>query len=390
MSVSQLVDGTHYSLPEAAARRSELLQRLQSLYSGWGYRTVEVPALEVFDPQHPRANQSFKLSDDGSRLLALRSDFTPALAQLVQLHYREAAAGAAALRLQYSGPVWQAIDPDFAHAREFTHAGVELIGVSNARADTELIHLARESVRAFGLVPRIEIGNPAFVRALFELAEVPAGRQDALADAIDRKDMSTLQGLVDALDLAADLRDALLGVPDLFGAADVLQIARQLAPWPETLRELDRTAEILEQFEDLSELLLELGMARRLSYYTGMTFRAYTPDFGQPLLGGGRYDGALLPHAAGFSLGLERLISAGVRLAHRRVPTIVSSDDAASRLLRRHGYTIMRSLTEDPAHLRAEAVTAGASYLVHEGLVQAVGTDGGLLRALQLLLEEKP
>lgn len=388
MSASQLVDGTHYSLPEAAARRSELLQRLRSLYSGWGYRSVEVPALEVFDPDHPRARQSFKLSDDGSRLLALRSDFTPALAKLVLLHHREAAAGAAALRLQYSGTVWQAIDPDFAHAREFTHAGVELVGVSNARADTELIHLARESVRVFGLAPRIEIGNPAFVRALFRLAEVPALRQDALAAAIDRKDMSTLNGLVAELNLATDLRDALLGVPDLFGRSDVLQVARQLAPWPETLKELDRTAAILEQFEDLSELLLELGMARRLSYYTGMTFRAYTPDFGQPLLGGGRYDGALLPHAAGFSLGLERLMSAGVRLTDRRVPGILSSDDAASRLLRRHGYTVLRSLAEDPAHLRAEAVTAGAGYLVHEGMVQAVGSDGGLLRALQLLLEE--
>ena len=197
-----------------------------------------------------------------------------------------------ALRLQYRGPVWHAIDPDFAHAREFTQLGVELIGVSNARADTELIHLARESVRVFGLAPRIEIGNPAFVRALFELAEVPPGRQDALAAAIDHKDMSTLEQLVAGLKLPADLRDALLGVPDLFGGSEVLSRARQLAPWPETQTELDRTEAILDQFEDVSELLLELGMARRLSYYTGMTFRAYTPDFGQPLLGGGRYDGA--------------------------------------------------------------------------------------------------
>lgn len=387
MSPSQLVDGTHYSLPEGADRRAELQQRLQALYSAWGYRTVEVPALEVFDPDHPRARQSFKLSDDGSRLLALRSDFTPALAKLVQLHHREAAAGAAALRLQYRGPVWHAIDPDFAHAREFTQLGVELIGVSNARADTELIHLARESVRVFGLAPRIEIGNPAFVRALFELAEVPPGRQDALAAAIDHKDMSTLEQLVAGLKLPADLRDALLGVPDLFGGSEVLSRARQLAPWPETQTELDRTEAILDQFEDVSELLLELGMARRLSYYTGMTFRAYTPDFGQPLLGGGRYDGALLPHAAGFSLGLERLMSAGVRLTDRRIPTILSNDDAAARHMRRHGYTVIRSLTEDPAHLRAEAVTVGASYVVHDGQVQAVGSDGGLLRALQLLLE---
>src|SRR5690554_4663152 len=170
---ASLVDGTSYTLPAAASRRAELLQRLQALYAGWGYQVVEVPALESFDPQHPRADQAFKLTNNGSRLLALRSDFTPALANLIQLHYREAAAGAAAVRLQYSGTVWHAIDPDFAHAREFTQVGLELIGVSGARADAELIHLARESVRAFGLAPRLEIGSPAFVRALFDLAEVP-------------------------------------------------------------------------------------------------------------------------------------------------------------------------------------------------------------------------
>lgn len=390
MAASQLVDGTRYTLPGAAQRRMELLQRLQSLYSSWGYQPVEVPALELFEPQHPRSSQSFKLTDDGSRVLALRSDFTPALANLVQLHYRDAAAGAAALRLQYSGTVWHAINPDFAHAREFTQVGLELIGIQGARADAELIHLARESVRAFGLAPRVEIGSPAFVRALFELAGVPARQRGPLASALDRKDHSMLQGILGTLSLQPDLAAAFQAVPDLFGGPEVLDLARKVAPWPETLTELDRTEDILEQFDDRSELLLELGMARRLSYYTGMTFRAYTPEFGQPLLGGGRYDGALLASAAGFSLGLERLLSATTRQTERFVPRILSSDDAASRLLRRHGYTVLRSLSAEAAHLRAEAATAGASYLVHDGTVHAVGDDASLLRALQQLLEGRP
>lgn len=381
MSVPQPVDGTRFTLPPLAEKRRKLLSQLRDLYADWGYRNVEVPALEVFDPAHPRVNQSFKLNDDGGRLLALRTDFTPALAGLVRFHHRQAAAGAAALRLQYSGTVWHAIDPDFAHAREFTQVGIELIGVSNARADTELIHLARESVRVFGLAPRVEIGSPAFVRALFRLAEVPDDREDALASAIDRKDENALKELLGNLKLAPDLQRALSAVPDLYGGQEVLKEARRLAPWPETLKELERTENILEQFEDRSELLLELGMARRLSYYTGMTFRAYTPDFGQPLLGGGRYDGALLPAAAGFSLGLERLLSAALPGYAEPLPrAILSSDDVAARLLRRHGFTVVRALSADPAHLRAEAATAGAACLVHEGKVEAVTPAGAALR----------
>lgn len=388
MNSQQPPEGTRYSLPAAAARRAAVLARLAALYDSWGYRQVEVPALEVYDPAHPRARQAFKFGDRDGGLLALRTDFTPALSGLVRQHWRDAAAGAAAVRLQYAGSAWQAIDPDLVQTREFTQVGIELIGVSNARADTELIHLARESVRAVGLAPRVEIGNPALVRCLLELAGVAEARHDAFADALDRKDQRTLHTLLDSLDLAADMRDAFLLVSDLYGGRAVLEQARRELPWPEAQRELDRVEEILAQFEDESELILDLGSARRLSYYTGVTFRAYTFDFGLPLLGGGRYDGALLPYAAGFSLGLERLLSAANGgEAGSDDPIVLSSDDIAARVLRRNGFRVIRSLAGDPRHLRAEALSQRAAYTVHEGGVEAVGDDASLLESLRGLLE---
>lgn len=387
MALMKLPDGTRYALPETARTRLELLERLNALYSEWGYQYVKLPALEAYDPDHPRASQSFKLTDQGSSLLALRSDFTPALARLVQLHYHDAAAGTAPLRLQYSGSVWHAINPDVARNREFTQVGIELVGASNARADAELIHLARESVRAVGLAPRVEIGNPALVRALFDLAGIPESGRDHLAGAIDRKDQRTLLTLLADLNLPEDLESALLAVPDLYGSRAVLDEARQLMPWPETRHELNRVEEILEQFDDASELLIELGMARRLSYYTGVTFRAYTFDFGQPLLGGGRYDGALLPYAAGFSLGLERFISALLRGAspHRQLLVLSVDDDSAARL-RRAGFTVLRSLATDEAALHAEAQLVGADYLVQDRQVRALKYDASDLARLQELL----
>jgi ATP phosphoribosyltransferase regulatory subunit len=209
-------DGTRFVLPHAAARRAQVLALLRDLYGSWGYDLVEVPALERYDPSHPRAGQSFKLSDRDSGVLALRADFTPALAQLVRLtHPTVAAGGGRALRYQYAGTLWHAIDPELARTREFTQVGIELMGISNARADAELIHLARESVRAVGLVPRVEIGNPGFVRAAFAEAGVPLPLQAACADAIDRKDRSDLAMLLDALALDDEATRALLALPDL-------------------------------------------------------------------------------------------------------------------------------------------------------------------------------
>jgi ATP phosphoribosyltransferase regulatory subunit len=375
--IDVLPEGTRYELPERAYARAKVVDTLKALYSSWGYLQVDVPVLERYHPHHPRLAQSFKLSDRDSGVLTLRSDFTPVLANLVSTNYPQVVTGEdPALRLH----------PDMARTREFTQVGLELIGVSNARADAELIHLARESVRAVGLVPRVEVGNPGFVRALFQLAELPKPLQEGLADAIDRKDQSTLGALLDTLDLPADLLAAFQATLDLYGDVSMLDTARRVAPWVETCRELDRLEGVLSEFEDNSDLLLDLGMARRLSYYTGVTFRAYTFDFGQPLLGGGRYDGALLPFAAGFAIGLERLMSALPGEAGSETPLVMSLDDVAARTLRAAGFSVARALTTDFEEARRQAKTYGIAYLLADRLEPLV-PNPPQQRILERLLE---
>jgi len=381
-------DGTRFVAPPLALARDRALRALHGLYQAWGYGPVEVPALERYDPSHPRAQQSFKLSDRDSGVLALRSDFTPALARLVRATYPAVASGEGeALRLRYGGTVWHAIHPELARTREFTQVGIELIGVSNARADAELIHLARESVRLVGLTPRVEVGNPGFVRALFDAAEVPGEERESLAAAIDRKDRSDLRATLRLLGLDGPAARALLEVPDLYGDRDVLDEARRLAPWPEARLEVDRLEGVLGEFEDDSELLLDLGMARRLTYYTGVTFRAYTFDFGQPLLGGGRYDGALLPYAAGFTIGLERLLSALPQPATPAPVRVLALDDGAARRLRRAGVAVARATAAGADAAAAEARAARIPFLLVSGRLEPVSDDREGLEELTALLE---
>jgi ATP phosphoribosyltransferase regulatory subunit len=372
-----LPDGTRAHLPAEAAERAELLARLSALYDAWGYRAVEVPALERYDEGHPRAAQSFKLTDRDSGLLALRSDFTPAIARLVRHawpHLADPEAPQRACRLRVAGPVWQAIDPELARTREFSQVGVELVGIRHPRADAELIHLARESVRAVGLRPRVEIGSPGFVRALMDEAEVPADARGPLADAIDRKDPHDVAAMLRGMGLRGPAADALRAAPDLYGGTELVAEARRVARGAASREALAYLTGVLREFEDDSELILDLGMARRLSYYTGVTFRAYTVDFGQPLLGGGRYDGALLPYAAGFSAGLERLIAARPgRVATPPGPRVVALDDAAARLLRAAGVAVLRAVADDADEAAREARQAGAPWLLTAAGLRAVG-----------------
>lgn len=368
-----LTPGTRYALTEETKRRLEVVQRLRHLFEGWGYGAVDVPVLEPYDPAHPAATSAFKLGGLEGDLLALRADFTPGVAKMVKLHYPELAIrsteseGASTPgRFQYCGRLWRTVVPDIARTREFTEIGLELVGVSNPKADAELVHLAREAVREVGLAPRVEVGNPGFVRCLFDLAEISEGGREVLASAIDRKDVATLRTLLEPYRLQPELRDALLGVADLYGDVSILDEAKRLAPWKETREEVERLEVILNEFEDDSELLLDLGMARRLSYYTGMTFRAYTFDFGQPLLGGGRYDGALLPYAAGFAIGLERFLNAMPSQHVEVAPLVLSLDDEAARHLRAHGYRVERALTANRDDLRLYALSRGIPYLLSE------------------------
>lgn len=364
---STLAEGTQAHLPPAAGARRAVLETLSKLYASWGYEAVDVPVLERFDSDHPRASQSFTFAGRDAGLLALRSDFTPAVARLVASAWPDAVGAGARgpVRLQVSGPVFQALDPELARTREFHQIGVEMIGVRHPRADAELIHLARESVRVVGLVPRVEIGNPGYVRALMDEAGVPPEARMRLAAAIDRKDPTDVsETLHDAGAVGWAARE-LQAAPDLYGSLGRLDEVVARIPPGASRDALIYLQGVVREFEDDSELILDLGMARRLSYYVGVTFRAYTVDFGQPLLGGGRYDGVWSPHAAGFAMSLERLFRAlpAVRTPARAV-RVLSLDDAPARALRAEGITVLRAIATDEAAAVVEARSVGAHWLL--------------------------
>jgi ATP phosphoribosyltransferase regulatory subunit len=214
------------------------------------------------------------------------------------------------------------------------------------------------------------------VRALLDEAGVPREAREPLAEAIDRKDPHDVAALLKEAGARGDAAEALRAAPDLYGGVELLAAARALPLGERSSAALDHLAGVLAEFEDDSELILDLGMARRLAYYTGVTFRAYTVDFGQPLLGGGRYDGALLPYAAGFSIGLERLESASAEAARDAAPArVLSLDDAGARRLRAAGVTVARAIAADPEAARDEARRAGIPWLLGPAGLQASGTD---------------
>ncbi len=360
--------GVRDVLPQEWAWRQQLLGELQGYFAAWGYQGVSVPALEFASGAHPRDERAFKLIDKDGAVLALRSEFTSAIGRLVRTRF----AGAPyPLRLQYGGELWlrgQTSEPG--RLREFSQVGVELIGVTGARADAELLALARGALARVGLAVQLEVGHPGFVDAVLEDGGLRGEVRAGLHAAIDRKAVAELRELLAGHNLRPGVLHTLERLPELYGGPEVLEEARGLPLGPAAGAALARLEALAAQGE--GPLLFDLGMSRRYDYYTGFTFRAYADGFAQPILSGGRYDAGI--PGAGFALGLERLTRAlGEAPLMPEAVLAWSLPDAA--WAREQGLVAELAWTEDWAELTRYARARGIARLARAGRFEEIGVS---------------
>jgi ATP phosphoribosyltransferase regulatory subunit len=197
------------------------------------------------------------------------------------------------------GSLFRHEEPQAGRQREFTQAGVELVGAGTAEADAEVVALAVAALEALGIPGfQINLGQVAFFRAL--TYGLPGEVLAAVRGAIDRKNPARLAEALAAVPPAR--RDLLARVPDLVGgpgpaATEVLARARALCAGPEVpeaasaaLARLESIYRRLAAYGVAGRITLDLGEVRGMDYYTGITFRAVAPGLGWPVASGGRYD----------------------------------------------------------------------------------------------------
>ncbi|WP_309572143.1 ATP phosphoribosyltransferase regulatory subunit [Deinococcus sp.] len=342
-------EGTRDVLPPEWAQREALRSRLAETFGAWGYRGVEVPALEFANSAHPQDERAFKLIDSGGQVLALRSEFTTAVGRLARTRF---AAGPFPLRLQYAGRLWlRALTSELGRLREFNQSGVELIGVESARADAELLHLAGAALRDVGVDAQLEVGYPGFVDAVLEDAGLHGRAREELHQAIDRKSGADVDVLARRDGLSLEVTRILHALTDLYGGPEVLDTAQRMAQGARARAAVTHLRQVAEHVG--SPLLFDLGVSRRYDYYTGVTFRAYSPGLNQPVLGGGRYalEGGL--PGAGFAIGLERLARAAASALPAEPEVVLALDLEGAQTARGAGLHAELAWTDDLAALRA-------------------------------------
>jgi histidyl-tRNA synthetase len=237
-----LVRGTRDWLPPENARYCALERRLLEGFARAGYEPLRTPILEFTELHERRSgagivSKLFELTSAGPSGICLRPELT---ASIVRAFAAAPACPPLPWRVSSSGPVFRyESDPAPGRLREFTQAGVELIGKAGPTADAEVIGLADSTLQSAGIPDAtIRIGHAGLILEILGHAGLPAAASSALiemlsAAAADGKGIQALDSVLERLAgwlKAGDLAEAI--VPAVSQADDhgVDRLFRQLVP----------------------------------------------------------------------------------------------------------------------------------------------------------------
>ena len=173
--------------PSDLALRSHIFNTWRTVASRYGFEEYDGPPLEPLDLYTTKSGeeivgQLYNFTDKGDRAVALRPEMTPTLARMV-------AARAGELRKPIR---WFSIPQLFRYERqqrgrlrEHFQLNCDLIGESGPLADAEIIALAVDCMRAFGLGPgdvRVRLSDRRVLTAILRQREF---RPDSFAQAFD-------------------------------------------------------------------------------------------------------------------------------------------------------------------------------------------------------------
>jgi len=251
---------------------------------------------------------AYRVFDDHGNVLALRSDMTVPIARVVATRY---ATADPPLRFSYFAHAYRGVRPQRGQPREFLQAGVELVGSPSPEGTIEALNVLCAALDAVGLEGyRVGLGDASLFPTLLDELGVAGEPRARILHELYSQDFAGLEREVARLDIEPDAAGLLVRVPQVRGESAVLDdfaggvADAALASVRAVLEGVDAKAR--------RRVIVDLGLARALGYYTGAVFEVYDPALGVPLGGGGRYDDLLgrfgrgLP-AVGFALNVERL-----------------------------------------------------------------------------------
>ena len=350
-------------LPPEALRIEHLRRSLLDLFHGYGYQLVMPPLLEYMQSLmtgtgHDMELRTFQVVDQLSgRLMGLRADITPQVARIdAHLLNREGLT-----RLCYAGSVLHTLPSGYTGTREPLQVGAELYGHSGIESDVEIQKLMLNSLELAGVKNvHLDLGHVAIFRSLVKHGNVSSEQESALFQALQSKDVPAIREVTAGL--GAEIRNAMLLLPEMYGGMEVLEKARKLLPaYPEITQALNDLNTIAGELQGMVTPCFDLAELRGYHYHSGVVFAVYSHGSANAIALGGRYDevgkafGRARP-ATGFSMDLRQIagLTAAVPLPAGILAPYVQDAALQDKInaLRAHGEVVVVDL---PGHEKTRA-----------------------------------
>lgn len=305
--------------PPEFAVRAHIMRTWRGVASRYGFEEYDGPPLEALELYVEKSGeeivrQLYNFEDKGGRAVAMRPEMTPTLARMV-------GARAGGLRKPIR---WFSMPQLFRYERtqrgrlrEHFQWNVDILGEDSISADAEVLAVALDALRSFGLGAEdivARFNDRRLLEALLTMIGVPADRliaTYAVVDKLGRESEERIrQRLQDEAALGPDVVEALL---EVFTAEGLAGLRARYGSNEAVAAELERLESYQGRLEEMGLgdfIRYDPAIVRGLAYYTGTVFEIFDRQGElRAICGGGRYDrllasvsGSDLP-AVGFGMG---------------------------------------------------------------------------------------
>lgn len=341
-----LPKGTRDFGPEVSAKRNYIIDVIKRNFRRYGFSQLETPSMENL------STLTGKYGDEGDQLLfkilnsgdflnkasdedynagskklttkisekGLRYDLTVPFARYVVMHRNEITFPFKRFQIQ---PVWRADRPQKGRYREFYQCDADIVGSRSEWNEVELTLLIQDVFQDLGLKDAvIKVNHREILFVLAAYIGLEENRVGFCVE-IDKLDKVGSDKVVEKLVEMGGDQNRIGEVMELIrNPVDSLELLEKVE---ESLRTIDPENKGIEEASKFFRAIqlargsniateLDLGLARGLSYYTGMIFEVKPTSVQMgSICGGGRYDDLTgifgLPDISGvgISFGLDRI-----------------------------------------------------------------------------------
>lgn len=291
---------------------------MRKVAESFGYSEYGASILEPADLYRAKTGdeivneQTYTFKDRGDREVTLRPEMTPTVARMI-----------AAKKREFSFPLrWYSIpnlfryeQPQKGRLREHWQLNADIFGVEGIEAEIEIISLAHEIMKTFGLKDdnyEIRVNDRKIMNYILEdYLSLSPSESHKVSKIIDKKDKMSKEDFGEKINYVVGKKsEELLKLLHSKNLEDFISLLPEKALSHKGMLEIKKLQERLAEI-GIRNAIFSPTLMRGFDYYTGIVFEIFdtNPENRRAIFGGGRYDDLLdifgtekIP-AVGFGMG---------------------------------------------------------------------------------------